>query len=228
MIDKIKKIGLFIGLFLLFLYKDLFYIIPFYFLNINIDKLSYSQEMLCSLSSSLILIIIIFFIYKKYLISKFKDFKKHFNEYFDFGIKIWFIGLIGMSISNVLIATFTPLQEANNEVLVQEMLKLSPFLSFISASITAPFLEEMLFRKSFSDIFKNKKIMVIASGIVFGLLHVIFSIKTPWDLLYVIPYGFLGSSFAYILYKKDNIYIPILFHMIHNGIITLISILAMV
>lgn len=228
MIDKIKKIGLFIGLFLLFLYKDLFYIIPFYFLNINIDKLSYSQEMLCSLSSSLILIIIIFFIYKKYLISKFKDFKKHFNEYFDFGIKIWFIGLIGMSISNVLIATFTPLQEANNEVLVQEMLKLSPFLSFISASITAPFLEEMLFRKSFSDIFKNKKIMVIASGIVFGLLHVIFSIKTPWDLLYVIPYGFLGSSFAYILYKKDNIYIPILFHMIHNGIITLISILTMV
>ena len=55
-------------------------------------------------------------------------------------------------------------------------------------------------------------------------LHVVFSIKTPWDLLYVIPYGFLGGSFAYILAKKDNIYIPITFHMLHNGILTLLSI----
>lgn len=130
-----------------------------------------------------------------------------------------------MAATNLLIALFSPVQEANNEVLVQEMLNLAPILSFISASILAPFIEEMLFRKSLGDIFKNKKIMVIMSGLIFGLLHVIFSIQTPWDLLYTIPYGLLGASFAFMLYKEDNIFIPITFHMLHNGILTLISII---
>ena len=123
---------------------------------------------------------------------------------------------------------FSPIHEANNETLVQEMLTKAPVLCFISATFIAAFVEEMVFRKSFGDIFKNKKLMVVASGILFGLLHVIFSLQTAWDLLYILPYGVLGASFAYILYKEDNIFIPITFHMLHNGILTLVSILMMV
>ena len=171
-----------------------------------------------------LLIIIITLVYHKYLKEKIIDYKNHYEEYFDIGIRYWLIGILGMALFNFLIATFSPVHEANNEVLVQEMLKSSPLLSFISASLIAPFLEEMLFRKSFGDIFKNKKIMVIASGLFFGLLHVIFSMTSYWDLLYILPYGILGSSFAYILYKKDNIFIPITFHMLHNGMLTLVSI----
>ena len=226
MLERLKKIILFIVLFTLFLFNDLFYLIPFHFLNINIDSLSNTLQILCSLLSSLILSIIIFLIYRKYLIKKFKEFIKNFSESFDIGMKLWFIGLVGMCVTNLLIATFTPIKEANNEVLVQEMLNQTPLLTFISASFFAPFLEEMLFRKCLGDIFKNKKIMVVASGLVFGLLHVIFSLQTPFDLLYIIPYGLLGSSFAYMIYKKDNIFIPMFFHMMHNGILTLISIIS--
>ena len=225
--DNFKKILLFILLFILFLFSDFIYVIPLELLKIDLTTLSYNLQTLLSLFSSSILIIIIVIIYRKYLKEKLIDFKNNFNKYFDTGMKCWFLGLIGMSLSNLLIATLTPVDEANNEVLVQEMLKLAPFLSFISASIVAPFLEEMLFRKSFGDIFKNKKIMVFASGLIFGLLHVVFSFKTPVDLLYAIPYGLLGSSFAYMIYKHDNIYLPITFHMLHNGILTLISIITM-
>ena len=203
--------------------------IPLALLDIDLTTLSYNMQTLLSISSSLVIIFIIILIYKNYLKEKLVDYKKHFSNYFDLGFKAWFLGLLGMCITNILIATFSPIKEANNEVLVQEMLKQAPFLSFISASFIAPFLEEMLFRKSFGDIFKNKKVMIIASGLVFGLLHVIFSLETPWDFLYVIPYGLLGSSFAYSLDKtKDNVLVPMTFHILHNGILTLISIIPMV
>ena len=229
-IDKLKNIGLFGCLFFLFLFNDLFYLVPFTILKIDYNSLNINLQSLCSIFSSTVLAIILFLVYKDYLKTKFLDFKKkeNFNKYFDLGLKAWFIGLIGMSVFNLLIGNLTPVPEANNEVLVQEMLRQSPYLTFISAALLAPILEEMLFRKSLGDIFKNKKLMVIASGVVFGLLHVIFSLKTPWDLLYMIPYGFLGSAFAYTIYKEDNVFIPITFHMIHNGVLTLISIITTV
>lgn len=201
--------------------------IPLAFMNIDYNNLNVNTQMLLNLTTSLLIVITIFIVYRKYLIEKFIDFKKNLPEYFDTGFKIWFIGLIGMCAANILIATLSPVKEATNETLVQEMLKQTPLLSFISAAFIAPFLEEMLFRKSFGDIFKNKKIMFVASGILFGVLHVIFSYNVIWDFLYIIPYGFLGGAFAYQLYKTDNIYIPISFHIIHNGILTLISILSL-
>lgn len=223
--ETLKRLGLFIILFLVFLYKDLFYLIPLSILKIKFDSLNYNIQTLLSILSSCILAGIIIIIYRKVLKEKFTDYKKNFNLYFETGMKCWFIGLITMSVSNILISNFSPVHEANNEALVQEMLKQAPFLVFISASFLAPFLEEMLFRKSFGDIFKNKKVMVLASGLLFGLLHVVFSVKTPWDYLYVIPYGALGAAFAYSIYKTDNIFVPITFHTIHNGVLTLLSII---
>lgn len=230
MIEKVKKISLFIGLFLLFLFSDIFYLIPLSLFNINYDSLNYTTQTLLSIASNLILIIIFCFIYKNYFKEKLKDYfnKENFKKYFDIGSKWWFLGLIGMCVFNLLIMTFSPVKEANNEVLVQEMLKTTPILSFISATFLAPFLEEMLFRKSLSDIFKNKNIMVVMSGLIFGLLHVVFSLETAWDLLYTIPYGILGASFAISLKETDNVLVPITFHMIHNGLLTLISILPVV
>ncbi len=222
---KIKKIFLFIGLFLLFLFNDLFYLIPLSILKIDYNSLSYNTESILSLVGSICTALIIFIIYRKYLKSKIIDYKANFKKYMDIGFKYWMIGLVSMFVSNILISLFSPVHEANNEALVQEMLKQAPFITFISAALVAPFLEEMLFRKSFGDIFKNKKIMVIASGILFGLLHVVFSMETSWDLLYVIPYGMLGYGFACSLEKTDNVYVPMTFHIIHNTILTLASII---
>ena len=224
-IETLKNITLFIVLFIIFIYKDLFCLIPMRLLNINYKNLSTNQEVLINILSSCVLVIIMILIYHKYLKEKIIDYKKNYKDYFDKNISYWLLGIVVMGLFNFLIATFTPIHEANNEALVQEMLKKAPLLSFISATFIAPFLEEMLFRKNFGDIFKNKKLMVIASGLFFGILHVVFSITSYWDLLYILPYGALGASFAYMLYKEDNIFIPMTFHMLHNGILIVVSIL---
>lgn len=224
----LKNILIFIILFITFIISDLFYIIPLSLMNINYDTLSDSMKLTLSIISSLCLMIIFIIIYRKYLLDKIKDFKKNISSYFDTGIQAWFIGLMGMAITNFLIAFFTPIKVANNEALVKEMISSAPFLAAINVVITAPFLEEMLFRKCFGDIFKNKKLMIFMSGLMFGLVHVIFSLETPLDFLYIVPYGFLGSSFAYILYKTDNVFANIMFHMIHNGILVGIAILRVI
>lgn len=223
--EKLKKIAIFIGLFLIFLFSSLFYIIPLEILNIDYSSLNSSMKVLLSIGSSLIIISILVIVYHKNLKEMLWDYKKNYKEYFDLGLKCWFVGLVIMCLSNILISILTPVHEANNEVLVQNMLKASPFLSFISSSLLAPFIEEMIFRKSLGDIFDNKYFKIIMSSLIFGLLHVIFSFNTWYDFLYVIPYGALGGAFSYILTKKNNIFIPITFHVLHNSIITIISII---
>ena len=224
MLEKIKKIMIFAILFVIFLYNDLVYLLPFKLLSIDYKKLSTNLQVLCSLVASLFVIIIIIIVYRKYLKEKIIDFKNNFSKRVDPAFKYYMIGITVMVASNLLISMFSPIHQANNEELVQTMLRKAPILTFITATFTAPFLEEMLFRKSLGDIFSNKKVMIFASAIVFGLLHVIFSIETPWDLLYIIPYGALGYAFAASYQKTNNIFTSIFYHTIHNGILTLVSI----
>lgn len=223
--EKIKKIMVFICFYFLFLYNSLIYLVPLKLLNISYNNLNANIKVLLSITASITISLIMIIVYRKDLKVMFNDYKKNYKNYFDLGLKCYFVGLLIMCLSNALIGIFTPVHEANNEVLVQNMLKTTPILSFISASFCAPFLEEMLFRKSLGDIFDNKYIKIFMCGLVFGLLHVVFSMNSLYDLLYIIPYGALGSAFACILTKKNNIFIPITFHMLHNGILTLISII---
>ena len=223
--SKCKYILLFLLLIIIFLLKDIFFLIPLEILKINYYSLSDNLKVLLSIYSSIVVIIIVIIIYKKYLKEKLIDYKKNFSKYFDLGFKTWIFGLVLMSVLNYSIIFLTPSNGANNESLVQDMLRSAPILTFISATFVAPFLEEMLFRKSLYDIFKNKYVKIFMCGFIFGLMHVIFSYTSPLDLLYILPYGALGSAFAYMMCKKNNIFIPITFHMVHNGLLTLISIL---
>jgi membrane protease YdiL (CAAX protease family) len=63
------------------------------------------------------------------------------------------------------------------------------------------------------------------SAFVFGGLHVFSSAETLIDLLYIIPYGAPGFVFAYMLSKTDNIFVPMGFHFMHNGILVALQIL---
>ena len=53
MMKKLKKITIFIGLFLIFLFSSLFYIIPLEILNIDYSSLNSSMKVLLSIGSSL-------------------------------------------------------------------------------------------------------------------------------------------------------------------------------
>lgn len=224
-----KNIFKSIGLFILYYLQSIFVIIPIIILKINIDltNLSEKQNLILNLISSFIFSILLIFIYRDYLKKKWKDFRKNFNKYLTLSLKYWGIGLLLMYILNILIAFFTPSKEAINEVAVQNLIKNEPFLALIFTTIFAPFVEEMVFRKNVQDSVNNKYLFIIISGLLFGGAHVINSTNI-YDVLHILPYGALGAIFAYLVYKTDNIFSSIMVHFIHNGILTLLSIITII
>lgn len=182
------------------------------------------QELIITFLSDLIILIILGITYFKDLKKDFIDFKKRTMEILDTGFKWWLIGLLIMVVSNVIIGLFIPKAEAGNEEAVQTIIKSSKILSVIAVGIIAPFVEELVFRKSFRELIKNDVLFIIISGLVFASLHVVLSLNSLWDLFYIIPYLGLGCSFAYAYTKTNNIYTTIIVHMFHNTVITLLSV----
>ena len=149
--------------------------------------------------------------------------KTDFNKKLEIGIKAWLIGLGVMMISNVLIGILTP-AKATNEEAVQELIKSAKIISIIAIGIIGPIIEELVFRKSFREVFKNNTLFVLMSGLVFGSLHVVLTITGPSDLLYIIPYSSLGIAFAYMYVKTNSIYTSMIIHIFHNTVLTAISV----
>ena len=210
---------------ILFFYSYLVQIIPILIFNINTETASPNTKYALQLFSNTFLLIALFFIYRKELIEEFKKFKKNFWEMSDTAVKYWMIGLLVMAISNILIGTFSPTKIANNEKEVQNIITTVPIISIFLTTILAPLNEEIIFRKSIKNTIKPKIPYILTSGLLFGSLHVITNITSLYDYLYIIPYSALGLAFAKINYETDNVFPCVLVHMIHNGALTMFSIL---
>ena len=222
--EKEKAIIKSVIIFLIFWYSKVFQYIAIYLFRLDIKHLSNTMIVILSTFSSIILFLILFFIYRKDLKADFKKFRKNYYKYMDIGLKYWGIGLLVMFISNFILTFLLKGGGANNEQAVQHMIKTLPWLMLIDAGLIAPFNEEIVFRKSLKDIFKNKWIFAFVSFLLFGGAHVINSSKTIIDYLYLIPYGVLGGAFALAYYDTDNIFTSISLHMIHNTILIILSI----
>ena len=223
--DKTKYIIKGIIVFLIFEFSVYLQYIPVILLNINVKTMSYKTAVVLSTFSSIVTFFIFFLIYRKDLKKDFKDFWKNKENYMDTGIRCWIIGLLIMFASNFILNYLLKAGGAANEKTVQTMIKTLPILMIIDAGFIAPFNEEIVFRKTLKDIFKNKWLFIILSFLLFGGVHVISSAKTILDYLYIIPYGALGAAFAYSYYKTNNLFTSITLHMFHNIILILISIL---
>ena len=223
--DKTKAIIKGILVFFIFYYSKYLQYIPVYIFKIDIKEMSTTMQVILSTFSSIIVFFTFFLLYRKDLKRDFKDFWKNKETYIDVGIKYWIIGLLIMFITNYILNFVFKAGGANNEKIVQTMIKSFPLLMIIDAGILAPFNEEIVFRKTLKDIFKNKWIFIILSFILFGGAHVISSSNTAIDYLFIIPYGALGASFAYAYYKTNNIFTSISMHMFHNISLILLSII---
>ncbi len=216
---KTKKIILFITILLSFLLFEIIYL----FIGIDFNNLSYSDNIKLILIKDVFFTMLLILLYFKYLKEKIKDFFHNFKKYLSISFKDWLTGFMIMIISNIFINLFmTGLGENENEV--QQLISTLPIIAFIMTTFFAPFVEEMIFRKSLQDCFKNKYLFMIISGLLFGLVHVLGS-TNPYEYLLIIPYGALGFMFAHTLSKTDNIFCTIMMHMFHNGLLTLLAIL---
>ena len=209
----------------LFFYRNIFILPIIYIANINVDKISSATEVILSLINNIIFLIITVLMYKNDLKREWKIFGKNMSENVDTSIKYWLIGLAVMVVSNIIINFVLGGGQATNEKGVQKMIDSAPYIMLIEAGLIAPINEELLFRKAFKSIINNKWLFIIISGIVFGYLHVIGA-KSLEQFLFIIPYSSLGIAFATAYYKTDTVFSSIFVHMLHNTILTLLSILA--
>lgn len=212
--------------FLIFYFSSYLQVIPIALFNIDVKNYTASDLAIVNTFTDLMLVLILIILYFKELKKEFKTFKNSWKLSMDTAFKYWFIGLMIMCISNIAIGIITNLNTSSNEQAVQTLVSSTPYLMLFTAGILAPIAEELTFRKGVSKIFKNKWVYATASGLIFGLLHVIGS-GNILEYLYVIPYGSLGFFFALTYYDTKSIYPSIIMHAIHNSALILLSIIAL-
>lgn len=217
----LKNILIFIGLLFLYIVYSTIIISLLEEFGLHIENLSILFQSIIYIIIDISLIIIFYLIYRKELNIEFKNYRKNFKKYFITSLKCWGIGLLLMLVSNIIIQSIyskIPINEAS----IQEMLKKMPIYIAFSSCVMAPFIEELIFRKSLGKIFNSNILFIIWSGLLFGLIHNINSFETG-QLLYIIPYGAFGAVFAYLYKKTDNIFSSITIHCLHNTILVILS-----
>lgn len=209
-----------ISIFFFYCFFSLFvkYIISLF--GIDINNLSINTTIIISIITSLIQMGVLYIIYRKEINNSIKDFIKNFKEYMMFGSKIWIIGVLVMFLSNYIINSFY-IPIATNESVIHSLTLALPLYMIFSSLIFTPFIEEIIFRVLPRELFKDDVLYIIMCGLIFGFVHSLAGLtgETLIELVYIIPYGAVGAAFAYMYAKKKNIFIPIVFHLIHNSII---------
>lgn len=225
-LDKLKYITITGSLILLMFLWSIIPTIILKMLNINIDSLPQTIKVLFSFIFDIAFLILLMYIYKKELNLELKKFfnKKNCFKNIKTSLFYWSLGLAIMITFNLIISSITS-SLAANETAVREMIDKVPIYMAFQVMIYAPISEEIIFRKSIDRIFKNKYLYVLVSGLIFGGLHVIYSITSPIDLLYLLPYCSLGFTFALLYKDTNNIFSTITAHSIHNTLAFLLYLL---
>lgn len=206
-----------------FIYEYIFILLLKYF-GINYSDFSYSNKVLTLFSFNLIFIIIIIFMYRSELKIDLKDFKSNYKDYLSKYIGLYLLGVLLMGISNVFLQQITHLEMSGNEESIRSLISRIPLFMAFSSVIYAPFIEEMIFRKTIKNVIKNKYLFIIISGVVFGVVH-ITNYKNLSEILMSIPYIIMGIDFAYIYHKTNNIFTTMTFHLCHNLILFLLQLI---
>lgn len=166
-------------------------------------------------------------VFYKQLIHDFKIFKSYFKEYFVLILKTWGKALVLIMITTIIIQIITNTTQANNQIALQNSFNSNPVFIAILAMFYAPIAEELMFRGVFRKFIKNKKLFVIVSGVVFGLMHVIDDSKTLAEFSYVFVYSILGIYLAGIYARTNNLCTNIFMHFMQNTLSVIGMILLM-
>lgn len=208
----IKQFGIILLYFALVIMVQPFFLKDILHGNFIVTNIAY-------LTIELIVLTIFIFIFRKYIIPDYYDFKKNGKKYIKENFIYWIIGLIVMVFSNLIISSFIGLP--SNEEANREILQTIPLYSVLSMVLFAPVIEELMTRTLLKNSFKHKIFYMIFSALIFGSLH-LTSVNSNLEYLFIIPYGALGFALAKIYSKSNNIWTSIAFHALHNGIAILL------
>ena len=185
------------------------------------------------LSYYLIIISLLILLYHKDLKKNWQTFLKNPKELLKNSLSFWTKGFLTMILMNLIITTFTT-NIAGNEELNRQLMTEMPLYSIIMMCLIGPFIEELVFRKSFRPAFQNKYTYAIVTSFIFASLHVLngFDVLTlshiaeNWtQILFLLPYGSLAFFFALAYYETDNIFTSTIAHCTHNTLSVIIILL---
>lgn len=98
-----------------------------------------------------------------------------------------------------------------NQLYIEKMLLNSNLISgFMLICISAPFIEEIIFRKIIFQLFNNKIIGLILSSVIFALLH------ESKNIILLLLYFIIGLTFGGVYYKTKSIKLAMLSHFVNN------------
>ncbi len=193
---------------------------------LNINSLSNKENVILQFILSLVLVLFTTILYINTIKKDYKKLKNNLSKNISLIIKYFIIFTIlkySVSFLSVIILTIFKYDTtniiSNNQNLIQEYIKASPILMFISVSFLGPYYEEILFRLSFKKVITNKYLYIIISGTLFGLLHIFplsDGITLILGIIQSISYVVMGIYFSYVYYKTDNIFISMGLHLLNN------------
>ncbi|WP_411842586.1 lysostaphin resistance A-like protein [Salinicoccus sp. HZC-1] len=118
-----------------------------------------------------------------------------------------------------------PLESENTSGII-EMIESAPFMILVVA-LLGPILEEYVFRRAiFAEIYEmipgSKIIGFLVAGFLSGLVFAV----AHWDFTHIIIYLAMAYTFSFLYVISGRLLVPILVHMIMNGVVVIIQVLA--
>ena len=148
-----------------------------------------------------------------------QDFKKNKKQYLVQIVIGFFMVYAALLVANLILQILGVLGTSENEMAIQRLFTDDPLqlgMLFLLLCVFTPIVEEVVFRKIIYNFFEprtNYKVAIAATGIIFGLMHVL----AYRDFVQSIPYILMGLTFGYIYYKANkNIYVTIGVHFLNN------------
>lgn len=148
---------------------------------------------------------------------------------------VWIIGGVFLAYASQLVASMINVNllgnpiESENTTQIIDMIRTAPFMILVVA-LLGPILEEYVFRRAiFAEIYelfpgssKGAKVTAflvagLVSGLIFALAH--------WDFTHILIYLAMSYTFSFLYVITGRLLVPILVHMLMNGIVVGLNLL---
>ena len=164
------------------------------------------------------------FLFKDRLIQQWKEIRKTKRKFF-FGVLTGWLFLILMTVVfefvSEMLKQFVGLDgQGLNQSNIQSTFQEQPLLIAVFACVIGPFVEELFFRQVLLHYLQKRLpdlLSIILVGLVFALTHMHNVSLSEWAG----AVGYLGGGLAFsIIYvkEKENVYYPLLVHMLGNSL----------
>ena len=164
------------------------------------------------------------FLFKSLLLQKWEEVRNSKRKFF-FGVLTGWLFLILMTVafgfvSELLRQFFGLVEQGLNQSNIQSTFQEQPLLIAVFACIIGPLVEELFFRQILLRYLRKSLptwLSVFLVGLTFGLTHMHSLSLSEW----VGAVGYLGGGLAFsIIYvkEKENVYYPLLVHMLGNSL----------